>query len=157
MDELSRRLADGVPRPQAAVVLHNDFKLDNTMTDESGRLVAVFDWDMATLGDPLVDLGTMLAYWADPSDPTFLIFGAQAVTLAPHVSKSDVIERYASGSGLDVSSIAFYEALALWRIATIVEQIYARYVAGQTTDERFGGFEPIAPLLADAAMAKLAG
>ncbi|MBT8211545.1 MAG: phosphotransferase family protein, partial [Acidimicrobiia bacterium] len=157
MDEVSRRLAGSVPSPQAAVILHNDFKLDNTMTDDSGGLVAVFDWDMATLGDPLVDVGTMLAYWADPEDPTFLIFGSQAVTLAPHLSKGDVVARYAERSGFDVTDIAFYEALALWRIATIIEQIYARYAAGQTTDERFAGFEPIAPLLATAALAKLGG
>jgi aminoglycoside phosphotransferase (APT) family kinase protein len=157
MDELSTRLAAEVPEPQAAVILHNDFKLDNTMTDTDGNLVAVFDWDMATLGDPLVDLGTMLAYWADPDDPTFLIFGSQAVTLAPHMAKGDVVARYAERSGLDVTSIAYYEALALWRIATIIEQIYARFVAGQTSDDRFAGFEPIAPLLADAALVKLTG
>ena len=137
-------------------MLHNDFKLDNTMTDERGDLVAVFDWDMATRGDPLVDLGTMLAYWADPDDPTFLVFGSRAVTLAPYVSKREVVERYHERSGYDVSGVAFYEALALWRIAVIIEQIYARYVAGQTSDQRFAAFEPLAPLLADAAEEKLA-
>jgi aminoglycoside phosphotransferase (APT) family kinase protein len=144
-----------VPEPQAAVILHNDYKLDNTMLGEAGELVAVFDWDMATRGDPLVDLGTLLAYWADPSDPTFLIFGDLAVSPAAGFPKSEVVERYAAITGFDMADIDYYEGLALYRIAVIIEQIYARYVAGQTSDERFARFEPLAPLLAEAALKKL--
>lgn len=151
MDECAALLAGRIPDPQAAVILHNDYKLDNVMVDEAGKVVAVFDWDMATLGDPLVDVGTLLAYWADPDDPTFPIFGARAVTLAPYLSKSDLVARYAAHTGRDVSSIGFYEALALFRIAVIIEQIYARYAAGQTSDERFAGFGSLVPVLATAA------
>jgi aminoglycoside phosphotransferase (APT) family kinase protein len=148
-------LVADLPEPQAAVVLHNDYKLDNTMLDDHGNVVAVFDWDMATRGDPLVDLGTLLAYWADPDDPTFLIFGDDAVTLADDLAKSEVAERYADITGFDVGDIGYYEGLALYRIAVIIEQIYARYAAGQTSDQRFARFEPLAPLLAKAAVAKL--
>lgn len=148
-------LVADLPEPQAAVVLHNDYKLDNTMLDDHGNLVAVFDWDMATRGDPLVDLGTLLAYWADPDDPTFLIFGDVAVTLADDLAKSEVAERYAATTGFDVSNIDYYEGLALYRIAVIIEQIYARYHRGQTTDNRFARFEPLAPLLARGAVDKL--
>ncbi len=148
-------LASNLPEPQAAVILHNDYKLDNTMLDDDGGLVAVFDWDMSTRGDPLVDLGTLLAYWADPDDPTFLIFGDIAVTLASDMAKSAVREEYALATAFDVSNIDYYEGLALYRIAVIIEQIYARYAAGQTTDDRFARFEPLAPLLAAAAVAKL--
>jgi aminoglycoside phosphotransferase (APT) family kinase protein len=145
-----------LPAPQATTILHNDFKLDNTMLSESGDLVAVFDWDMATRGDPLVDVGTLLAYWADPDDPTYPIFGARGVTLAPYMTKTAVIERYARSTGFDVGLIRYYEGLALYRIAVIIEQIYARYVAGQTSDERFAAFEPLAPILATAAVDLLA-
>ncbi len=81
-------LRSGVSDPQAVAVLHNDFKLDNTMVGDGGDLVAVLDWDMATLGDPLVDLGTLLAYWVDPEGPTYPIFGERAVTLAPVMPRS---------------------------------------------------------------------
>lgn len=151
MDDCAELLVRRIPEPQAAVILHNDYKLDNVMAGEAGEVVAVFDWDMATLGDPLVDLGTLLAYWADPDDPTYPIFGARAVTLAPHLSKRDVVDRYAGQTGRDVTSIRFYEALALFRIAVIIEQIYARYAAGQTSDERFAGFGSLVPILASAA------
>ncbi|MCP3977575.1 MAG: phosphotransferase family protein [bacterium] len=155
MATAAQLLAANLPMPQTAVILHNDYKLDNTMLDDDGNLVAVFDWDMSTRGDPLVDLGTLLAYWADPDDPTFLIFGDIAVTLASDLAKSSVIEQYAETTGFDMSNVKYYEGLALYRIAVIIEQIYARYAAGQTTDDRFARFEPLAPLLAAAAVAKL--
>ena len=157
MGEVSKVLTNRVPRRQRTTILHNDFKLDNTMIGEDGSLVAVFDWDMATLGDPLVDAGTLLAYWAQPDDPTYLVFGTNAVAIGEVLPKRAVRERYAERSGLDLSEINFYEALALFRIAVIIEQIYARYVAGQTSDERFAAFEPLAPLLAEAALATAIG
>ena len=157
MDEAAELLERRIPEPQTAVILHNDFKLDNTMLDDAGTVTTVLDWDMATIGDPLVDLGTLLAYWADPSDPTFLIFGEIAVSPAGEMRRDEVVDMYAAITGCDVSAIAYYEGLALYRIAVIIEQIYARYVAGATSDERFARFEPLAPLLADAAVAALAG
>lgn len=151
MDTASAFLRDDVPEARRAVILHNDFKLDNTMVDDLGDLVAVFDWDMATLGDPLVDIGTLLAYWAQPDDPTYLVFGSNAVAIGDVMPKSEVRERYAEQTGFDVGRIAYFEGLALFRIAVIIEQIYARYVSGQTADERFATFEPLAPLLAGSA------
>jgi aminoglycoside phosphotransferase (APT) family kinase protein len=157
MDQALARLEAGVPEPQSASILHNDYKLDNTMVSATGEIVAVFDWDMSTLGDPLVDVGTLLAYWADPDAPTYPVFGERAVTLAPYLAKEDVVGLYAARTGFDVSLIRWYEGLALYRIAVIIEQIYARYVAGQTTDDRFARFEPLAPLLARAAVDVLEG
>ncbi len=151
MDTTALLLRSSIPVPERATILHNDFKLDNTMVGPDGNLVAVFDWDMATLGDPLIDLGTMLAYWAQPDDPTYLVFGANAVAIGEVMTKAEVRERYTERTGFDVSRISYYEGLALFRIAVIIEQIYARFVAGQTSDERFAAFEPIAPLLAAAA------
>ncbi len=157
MGQVSKLLTERIPQRQRVVILHNDFKLDNTMIGDDGSLVAVFDWDMATRGDPLVDAGTLLAYWAQPDDPTYLVFGANAVAIGEVLPKEAVRERYAKRSGLDLSEINFYEALALFRIAVIIEQIYARFVAGQTTDERFAAFEPLAPLLASAALETIVG
>ena len=155
MEAVSELLGRNIRTSQRVAILHNDFKLDNTMVRDDGTLVAVFDWDMATLGDPLVDVGTLLAYWAQPDDPTYRVFGANAVAIGDVMSKDLVRERYAARSGLDLEHISFYESLALFRIAVIIEQIYARYVAGQTTDHRFAGFENLAPLLASAALEKL--
>jgi aminoglycoside phosphotransferase (APT) family kinase protein len=151
MDAAIGLLAAASPAPGPTVILHNDYKLDNTMVSGVGEIVAVFDWDMATRGDALVDLGTLLAYWPDPAAPTFPIFGDRYVSLAPYLAKDEVGERYSRRTGFDVANLRFYEGLALVRIGVIIEQIYARFVRGQTTDRRFSRFEPIAPILAAAA------
>lgn len=150
MEIAGELLSSAVPDPQRSGILHNDFKLDNTMVGDDGSLVAVFDWDMATRGDPLVDAGTLLAYWATPDDPTYVVFGERAVAIGEVMGKDEVRTRYGKRTGLDLSDVSYFEALALFRIAVIIEQIYARYVAGQTTDHRFAAFEPIAPTLASA-------
>ena len=155
MEIAGELLSSATPLPQRSGILHNDFKLDNTMVSDDGSLVAVFDWDMATTGDSLVDAGTLLAYWATPDDPTYLVFGERAVAIGQVMPKAEVRSRYADRAGLDLSGISYYEALALFRIAVIIEQIYARYLAGQTTDSRFAAFEPIAPTLAAACRALL--
>jgi aminoglycoside phosphotransferase (APT) family kinase protein len=156
MDAVSELLASNDWQSQRVAILHNDYKLDNTMVGDDGSLVAVFDWDMATLGDPLVDIGTLLAYWAQPGDPTYRVFGANAVAIGDVMPKDDVRQRYALRSGLDLEHIGPYESLALFRIAVIIEQIYTRYLAGQTSDPRFAEFESLAPLLASASREKLA-
>jgi len=152
MTAAAELLEANLPAPQAATILHNDYKLDNTMYSGAAELIAVFDWDMATRGDPLVDLGTLLAYWADPEAPTYPIFGERAVALAPYMSRAEVVDRYAAATGFDVTGIHYYEGLAYYRIAVIIEQIYARYVRGQTADSRFARFEPLAPILARASL-----
>lgn len=157
MEAVADRLRGSVPAPQAATLLHNDYKLDNTMIGTRGEVVAVLDWDMATTGDPLADLGTMLAYWSAPDDATHSLFAADGVALAPYMGRDDAALRYGGASGFDLSAIEFYLALAYFRIAVIVEQIYARYAAGHTTDPRFAGMGEIVPELAAAAQACLDG
>ena len=152
MERTADILAGDIPDPQAATLLHNDYKLDNAMVSPDGSLVAVFDWDMTTRGDPLTDLGTLLGYWADPDDPAYAIRAAHVGPLTPVMTKEEVVDRYAAATGFDVGRLAFYKALALFRIAVILEQIYARYAAGQTKDARFAGFEPAAPILARSAL-----
>jgi aminoglycoside phosphotransferase (APT) family kinase protein len=156
MDRTGEMLAATIPDPPATTILHNDYKFDNVMVAADGSLVAVFDWDMSTRGDPLIDLGTLLAYWTDPSDSAYPVLAHLAVPLVPIMTKREVADRYAASTGYDVERLAYYEGLALFRIAVIVEQIYARYVAGQTEDDRFAMFEPVAPILAHAALTVLA-
>jgi aminoglycoside phosphotransferase (APT) family kinase protein len=133
---LARRLP---PDPERPCVVHGDFKLDNVMLDaaDAGRIVAVLDWEMCALGDPLVDLGILLAYWP-PAAPGER--GAAAAEDASWPSRDEMIERYAARSRRDVSAIRYYEAFALFKVAVVIQQIYYRYVRGQTQDPRFARF-----------------
>jgi aminoglycoside phosphotransferase (APT) family kinase protein len=143
MEALARWLAAHVP-PDAAnpAVVHGDFKLDNVMLDplDYGHVVAVFDWEMSALGDPLVDLGILLAYWM-PWAPPSLDAAPAAVTDRPGwFSRQEIIDRYAARSGRDLSNIRFYETFALFKIAVVIQQIFYRYTHGQTDDARFVSF-----------------
>ncbi|MCJ7726174.1 MAG: phosphotransferase family protein [Acidimicrobiia bacterium] len=152
MDLLAEGLAGAVPDPQRATLLHNDFKIDNVMAGPGAEVVAVLDWDMSTIGDPLVDLGTALAYWSGPDDPTYPVFGSQGYTLAHVMGKPEIAERYAARTGFDISGLAFYEALALFRIAVIVQQIYIRWRRGQTSDDRFAVLGAMVPPVAESGL-----
>ncbi len=131
-------LAHLPPDPMEPTIVHGDFKLDNVLLAplDVGRPVAVFDWEMSARGDPLVDLGIMLAYW-NPTAPE----GYSSVTNRPgYLTRDDIIERYATRSGRDVSNIRYYETFALFKIAVVIQQIYHRFVKGQTDDPRFAAF-----------------
>ncbi|MEM7127480.1 MAG: phosphotransferase family protein [Chloroflexota bacterium] len=154
MDELYQWLIKHQPPVGSGSLVHNDYKLDNVMlaSEDPGKLVAVFDWDMCTLGDPLCDLGALLCYWSEPSDPDFYKRASMMPVDDPRfMTRSQLIERYAQKSGRDVSHIHFYHALGLYRLVVIIAQIYIRYVRGQTKDERFASFGERIPLLAQAA------
>lgn len=151
-DAVHERLAANVPAPQRASILHNDLKLDNCQFDPSNpdRVKSIFDWDMATLGDPLIDLGTLLGYWPEPGDPApRAARPAGAQDAFP--SRAEVIDRYAATTGLDMQRIGWYEAFALWKTAVVVQQIYIRYKRGQTQDERFASYADRVPVLLEAA------
>jgi aminoglycoside phosphotransferase (APT) family kinase protein len=143
MDALARWLADNLPpNPAAPAIVHGDFKLDNLMIDpeDPGRIVAVLDWEMSAVGDPLVDVGILLAYWV-PTAPPGQHDALTAVTgRAGYFSRDDIVARYAQRSGRDVSGLRFFEVFALFKIAVVVQQIYYRFVNGQTDDPRFANF-----------------
>jgi aminoglycoside phosphotransferase (APT) family kinase protein len=151
MDTLSSWLIAHLPGdPPTPSVVHGDFKLDNVMLDagDIGRVVAVFDWEMSALGDPLVDLGIVLAYWA-PTAPSSMHDALTTVTHRPgYFTREEVIDRYAARSGRDLSGIRFYEIFALFKIAVVIQQIYYRYKQGQTTDARFATFDARVEFLA---------
>ena len=154
METLARWLLDRVPPPIAPTVVHNDFKLDNMMLDrdDPGRVVAVLDWDMTTLGDPRIDLGTLLGYWPEATDPAErLAIAMQPTYLEGFPTRAEVVARYAAGTGGEVPAIAFFETFALFKLAVVLQQIYVRFVRGQTQDERFGALGPVVPMLAELA------
>ena len=144
MDALATWLREHLPGdPAAPSVVHGDFKLDNVMLDpqDVGRIVAVLDWEMSALGDPLVDLGILLAYWVPTAPP----LERDALTTVTHregyFTRDEILERYAARSGRDLSDIRFYQVFAIFKIAVVIQQIYFRYVSGQTTDARFAKFD----------------
>jgi aminoglycoside phosphotransferase (APT) family kinase protein len=139
MTVVGARLESSLPRSPRPSVLHNDYKLDNCQFDprEPDRVKSIFDWDMATLGDPLVDLGTLLNYWPDPSDtpddkPIYNP-GVESIGLP---ARDEVVQRYASATGLEVDNVHWYEAFACWKTAVILRQLHTRYLRGETADER---------------------
>lgn len=147
MEQLAAALAEDIPAPQRTSLLHNDFKLDNTMVGEDGRLVAVFDWDMSTIGDPLVDLGTTLAYWDAPAEVAVVV-PPDGQVLGSVLDADEIVTTYENRTGLDCSNIDWYRALASFRIAVILQQIHIRYLRGQTADERFALLGAVVPPLA---------
>ena len=139
-DRVAGWLAEHVPEGRPAALIHNDFKHDNVVLDPAdwSRVIAVLDWEMATVGDPLMDLGTSLAYWVEEDDPPELLRARLSPTTWPGTpTRADVAERYARASGQDVPDIVFYYAYGLFKVAVIVQQLYARYVSGKTSDPRY--------------------
>lgn len=159
MDAVYAWLAANQPPASAPTLVHNDYKLDNVMlaAGDPGQIVAVFDWDMCTLGDPLSDLGALLTYWSQPDDPPYLQAAAMMPVGDPRfLTRDQLVSRYAAKSGRDVSHIHFYHALGLFRLVVIAAQIYLRYQRGQTQDARFDAFKLMIPLIARRA-AEVAG
>jgi aminoglycoside phosphotransferase (APT) family kinase protein len=140
---LNERIPPEPDESSPATLVHNDFKLDNVMLDlaDPARIVAVLDWEMCTVGDPLVDLGILLCYWPEKNDVEARRDSISSVTTEPGwMTRAEIIRRYAQKTGRDVSGIKFYEVFAIFKIAVVIQQIYFRYVRGQTRDERFAGF-----------------
>ena len=136
-------------------IIAEDYKFDNVMldADDPTRIVAVLDWEMATLGDPLMDLGTTLGYWVQADDPerhTGLIVGP--TNLSGSMTRREVVDRYAEKTGRDTTDMRFYYCFGLFKIAVIVQQIYARYARGLTRDQRFAAMNAVVVRTADCAM-----
>jgi aminoglycoside phosphotransferase (APT) family kinase protein len=131
-------------------LIHNDFKFDNLVLEPSDltRVVAVLDWEMATLGDPLMDLGTTLAYWTEPNDPAPLHQFIVGPTTQPgSLSRRELVERYGKTTGRDISNMLFCYVCGLFKVAVIAQQIYARYHRGLTQDPRFAAFNKVVAAL----------
>lgn len=122
-------LVASIPPQHDATLVHGDFRLDNCLVTEDGDVAAVLDWEIATLGDPLADLGFLLGYWVEPGD-AFSPLGHDATTSAGFWSRDEIVSAYAAATGRDVSTLGWHFAFASWRLACILEGVHARYVGG---------------------------
>lgn len=144
-----------IPATQSAALIHNDYKYDNAVldSDDLAKIVGLLDWEMSTIGDPLTDLGTALAYWVETDDSEEL----QAIRWGPtnfpgSLTRSQIVERYAHQTGHDVSNIAFYLTFARFKLAVIVQQIYFRFHQGLTKDQRFASMPKLIQILLRASL-----
>lgn len=133
-----------VPADSGASLVHNDYKFDNVMLDPADltKITAVLDWEMVTVGDPLMDLGTTLGYWMSSDAPDELLnMPFNPRVLMENISRGELVEMYAAASGREISNMLFYYVFGTFKIAVICQQIYARYIKGFTTDARFARFD----------------
>lgn len=157
LDRVTAWLGENVPRSGEATIVHGDYRLGNTMF-AGGRLVAIFDWELATIGDPLADLGYLVATWAQPGDPESAILSLGAVTRrAGFPSRAELVARYEERSGRSMSDVRWYTTLALWKSAVFLEGSYKRRLAGTTEDPFFDLLEAGVPEIAERAWATAQG
>ncbi|MEO5898762.1 MAG: phosphotransferase family protein [Ilumatobacteraceae bacterium] len=151
MDELPGRLKARLPAPTRVSIVHNDLKLDNCQfaPGEPDRVASIFDWDMTTLGEPLIDLGTLLNYWPDPGDsPDQRRVSHEGLLAMGLPSRAEIIDRYTTRTGIDTSSAGWYEAFAQWKTGVVIQQLHIRWVRGQSTDPRMEFIADRLPVLA---------
>ena len=129
VDEVHELLVNAAPDQQAVAIVHGDYRLDNTVVGDDGHVRAVLDWELCTLGDPLADVGILLAYWTDRGE-TDVLPGGAATTAPGFPRRAELAEMYAARSPLDLSVLPYYVAFAYWKLACIVEGVYVRYASG---------------------------
>jgi aminoglycoside phosphotransferase (APT) family kinase protein len=160
VDEVGRQLEVSVPEPLPDTVVHGDYRLGNLMVepDRPERVRAVLDWEMGAIGDPRADLGYLLATYAEPGGEASPLGVSPVTALAGFPTKAELVARYAARSGREIGSLAWFEALALWKAAVFCEAIYGRYTRGElgAEDARAAAFEHSVPLMAAAAAERLA-
>jgi aminoglycoside phosphotransferase (APT) family kinase protein len=157
MEELRRRLEAGLPEQGPPGIVHGDYRLDNVMFAEAdpGRICAILDWEMCTLGDPLADLGLLMVYWSDPGDSVELVSGLalSPITQEPgFLTRAQLVEAYASTSTRDLSKLAWYNCLGFYKLAIVAEGIHARFLMGQTVGEGFDLMGSRVPRLVEMAL-----
>jgi aminoglycoside phosphotransferase (APT) family kinase protein len=136
-DALSQRIPDQGP----ATIVHGDYRLDNCMVDTDGNVIAVLDWEICTLGDPLADLGLLQVYWTGPDDPASAWSGS-ANDATGFLNRADLVDRYQRVTGRDLAQLPFYVAFAYWKLACILEGVYARYLGGALGERSSAELEP---------------
>ena len=155
VETISSWIQQHMPSSSDAALIHNDYKYDNVVLDPGDltRIIGVLDWEMCTIGDPLSDLGSALAYWVDASDPPEILETRWGPTTYPgSLTRAQLVQRYAQKTGRDVSNMPFYLVFARFKIVVIVQQIYYRYHQGLTHDERFATMPQRIHLLLRAAL-----
>jgi aminoglycoside phosphotransferase (APT) family kinase protein len=152
IDVVHERLAARIPEQGSATIVHGDYRLDNMILTPAGEVAAVVDWELCTLGDPLADVGLLMVYWPEAGEETIAL--GQPATLAPGFPKREELKaRYAERSDRDLSQLDFFVALGYWKLAIILEGVYARYAAGQygKVDPGIEAFARLVERLAEAA------
>lgn len=155
VEPVSQWLTANMPHESGAALIHNDYKFDNVVLDAADltRVRGVLDWEMSTLGDPLMDLGTAISYWIDPADPDDLqLIRWGPTTLPGMLDRQQLVDHYAHRTGRDMSNMVFYLAYAYFKTAVIAQQIYFRYHKGLTKDARFAFFIEATRILCRAAL-----
>ena len=156
LESVGEWLAANRPEHSETTLVHGDYKLDNVVFADGPppRLVAILDWEMSTLGDPLADLGWMVSFWREPGEDDDDIFSrtSRVTALPGFQSRADLVERYAAKTGRDVSRLGWYTVLAVWKLAILLEGSYARHLAGMTDDPFFAEMEHGVPALARRAL-----
>ncbi len=130
VEAVGDQLAASIPRQQKVAVVHGDYRLDNTVLDETGRVKAILDWEICTLGDPMADVGLLLVYWNEANDGATALLGASPTTAAGFYTRDQVLEAYSRHSSLDTSEVYYYQAFGYWKLACILQGVFARYSAG---------------------------
>jgi len=129
VDRVHDRLLERIPEQGPATIVHGDYRLDNCMAGSDGSIVAVLDWEICTLGDPLADVGLLQVYWTGPGDEASAWSGS-ATTVEGFWDRRQLVDRYAEVSGRDLAQLDFYVAFAYWKLACIIEGVYSRYLGG---------------------------
>jgi len=158
LDAVTEWLQQHLPESGPATIVHGDYRMDNCMyaPEPPARILAIVDWEMATIGDPLADLGYLLSFWREPGDPTLGLLGDTAWRISElpgFPTRRELVQRYAQRTGREMRDVDFYVALAIWKLAVLLEGSYKRHLAGTTDDPFFATLGEGIPALAQRALA----
>ena len=155
VQEVAEWLAANLPQSGESTIVHGDYRLGNTMVADEppGRVIAIFDWELATIGDPLADVGYLTVTWAERDDPKDFMFGSlsAATRREGFPTRAEIVARYEERSGRSMAALNWYQALALWKAAVFMEGNYKRFLSGSTDDSYLGLFDEGVPKLAEKA------
>ena len=154
--EAFQRLSAAIPEQRGATIVHGDYRLDNCMLRPDGTVMAVLDWEICTLGDPLADLGLLMVYWTEADDP-FAALPGSATALEGFPTRAELIDAYATASGREVGALDYYQAFGYWKLACILEGVFTRYKAGAMGNDGADAdaFGAVVTLLAQGALSAL--
>ena len=141
VDSVFEEVVERIPEQGPATLVHGDYRLDNCMVDSRGNVIAVLDWEICTLGDPMADLGLLMVYWTGPTDDASA-WSNPVNTAAGFMNRAELAQRYAQVSGRDISQLDFFVAFAFWKLACIIEGVYARYLGGALGEKDPAELEP---------------
>ncbi|MHB1583216.1 MAG: phosphotransferase family protein [Acidimicrobiales bacterium] len=130
VEDVGEALAATIPEQRATTIVHGDYRLDNVVLADDGSVAAILDWEICTLGDPMADVGLLMVYWAEPGDGEPILGTAAPTVAAGFASRDEVLAAYRTASGRDVGDVGFFMAFGYWKLACILQGVYARYVAG---------------------------